>query len=398
MRHVAVVLVVVALVAMGGGEGLAQREQVRVGISLPLTGPASVSGKAAEAGYRLALDEINRAGGVLGQRLRVIIEDDGNLPAKAVPIFTKFVTVDRVHAITGIFGSAVGVSIVGPARLHEPLILMVGAASPLVERGFADYKYLFHYHPWAYHNLEAVFNFMEFVRTGTGASTIAILYEDGPFGSTGIDDTRRELIRRGFDVPFMESFKSGSGDFTALLTRARRHPVDVLFWIGFDADALPIAVQSREVGFSPRMIFGTPASWPVGFEANPVAKDVAGMAGWTSASPLPASREFVRKYQARYRATTEEYMAPMAYTILTTLAAAMNKAGTTDKERVTAELARTDADTPMGKLRFRPSRLSPSVYQGFDADLWMVFQFRDGRRVPVWPRHMAAGPLAWRWR
>ncbi|MDQ7840337.1 MAG: ABC transporter substrate-binding protein [bacterium] len=398
MNKLAVVLVVVALLAMAGTEGMAQREQVRIGISLPLTGPASASGKAAEAGYRLALDEINKAGGVLGSRLQIFIEDDGNLPAKGVPIFTKFVTVDRVHAITGIFGSAIGVSIVGPAKLHEPLIAMLGAASPLVERGFEGYKYLFHYHPWAYHNMEAVFNFMDFVRTGTGASTIAILYEDGPFGSAGVGDTRAELIKRGFDVPFMESFKSGSGDFTALLSRAKRHPVDVLFWIGFDADALPIAVQSREVGFKPRLIFGTPASWPIGFEGNPVARDVSGMAGWTSASPLAASKEFVKKYQAKYGSLSEEYMAPMGFVTLTTLAAAMNKAGTTDKDRVAAELAKTDAETPLGKLRFKPSRLTPSVYQGFDSDLWMVFQFRDGRRVPVWPKSMAAGPLAWRWR
>lgn len=90
MNKLAVVLVVVALLAMGGTEGLAQREQVRIGISLPLTGPASASGKAAEAGYRLALDEINKAGGVLGSRLQIFIEDDGNLPAKAVPIFLTF--------------------------------------------------------------------------------------------------------------------------------------------------------------------------------------------------------------------------------------------------------------------------------------------------------------------
>ena len=66
MNRLAVMLVVVALLAMGGTDALAQREQVRIGISLPLTGPASASGKAAEAGYRLALDEINKAGGIEG--------------------------------------------------------------------------------------------------------------------------------------------------------------------------------------------------------------------------------------------------------------------------------------------------------------------------------------------
>ncbi len=397
-RGVVILLVLAILAFTGVCHPILAQEPVKIGVMLPLTGPASASGKAAQSGYLLALDEINKSGGVLGRRLQLIFEDDGNLPAKAVPIFTKFVTVDRVDAITGVFGSAVGVSIVGPAKLHQPLIAMLGAASPLVEQGFAGYRYLFHYHPWSYHNLEAVFNFFEFLRTGTGAKTIAILYEDGPFGSAGIADTRRELIRRGFDVPFMESFKSGAGDFTALLTRAKRYPVDVLFWIGYDADVLPIAVQAREVGFQPRLIFGTPASWPVGFESNPVAQDIAGMAGWTSASPRSASREFVRKYKERFRATTEEYMAPLAYTILTTLAEAMNRAGTTDKEKVAAELAETDVETPLGRLRFKPSRLSQTIYQGFDSELWMVFQFRDGKRVPVWPKRVAAGPLKWRWR
>ncbi|MEW5936024.1 MAG: ABC transporter substrate-binding protein, partial [Bacillota bacterium] len=74
---------------------------VKVGVLLPLTGSGSVSGQAARNGYLLALDEINRAGGVLGQPLEVVFADDGSSPAKAVPEFVRLATVEKVDFMAG---------------------------------------------------------------------------------------------------------------------------------------------------------------------------------------------------------------------------------------------------------------------------------------------------------
>lgn len=139
---------------------LSGADAVKVGVLLPLTGPGSVSGQAAKNGYLLALDEINRAGGVLGQPLDVVFADDGSSPAKAVPEFVRLVTVDKL-----------------------------------------DYfKYLKRTHQ---------------------AKNIAIAYEDGPFGSAGINDTIAAFKKAGFNVVMSEKFKTGSGNFGPLVSKAK---------------------------------------------------------------------------------------------------------------------------------------------------------------------------------
>ncbi|MFX8585652.1 hypothetical protein ABTM35_19080, partial [Acinetobacter baumannii] len=77
-----------------------------------------------------------------------------------------------------------------------------------------------------------------------------------------------------------EPFKAGSGQFTAILTRFRAFAPDILYWIGYDVDALPIATQARQVGLRPKLIYGAPPSWPIGFEKNPLSNDIAGMTAW----------------------------------------------------------------------------------------------------------------------
>ncbi|MFX5161759.1 hypothetical protein ABTC82_19845, partial [Acinetobacter baumannii] len=90
---------------------------------------------------------------------------------------------------------------------------------------------------------------------------------------------------------------------------------DILYWIGYDVDALPIATQARQVGLRPKLIYGAPPSWPIGFEKNPLSNDIAGMTAWLPTVANPESRRFVDAYRKKYGEVTEEYMAPMGYTI-----------------------------------------------------------------------------------
>lgn len=92
---------------------------VKVGVLIPLSGGGSVSGQAARNGYELALDEINKAGGVLGRPLEVVYGDDASAPAKAVPEFVKLVTVDKVDFMAGGVSSAVSVALSGPAKQYN---------------------------------------------------------------------------------------------------------------------------------------------------------------------------------------------------------------------------------------------------------------------------------------
>lgn len=364
---------------------------VKVGVLLPLSGSGSVSGQAAQNGYRLALEEINRAGGVLGKPLELDFADDGSTPAKAVPEFVRLVTVDRVDFMAGGVSSATSIAVSGPARQYNTFMAWIGAAAVTVQDAFAGDPYFFHYHPWAYDNVTAVLAYYRYLKSSKGAKNIAIAYEDGPFGASGIDSLVALLKKNGFNVVLSEKFKSGSGNFGPFVSKAKAAKPDIIHWIGYDVDALPLATEIRQQGLNVGMVYGTPPSWPVGFEKNPLAQGVAGLSLWLPSSPQPASRSFVAAYQKRFGSVTEEYFAPLAYVNLKTLADAINRAGSTDKDKVAAELAKTDVDTPFGRLTFSES--GKTKYQGFKAGSWLDFQFRDGARLPVYPVKFARGTI-----
>ncbi|MCS6869718.1 ABC transporter substrate-binding protein [Thermus sp.] len=378
----------IGFLVLAMGLALAQTS-LKVGVILPLSGVSAVSGKAALNGIQLAADEVNAQGKV---RLELVVADDGTDAAKAVPAFTKLMTVDKVDVVIGGLASGVTFALSGPVKQYGPLFLCIGAASSVVEQAFEGYPLFFHYHPWDYHNVTAALQFFQSLAKDHGAKKVAILYEDGPFGSAGIAVYKQQLERLGYQVQ-AEPYKAGSGQFTPILTRFRAFAPDILYWIGYDVDALPIATQARQVGLRPKLIYGAPPSWPIGFEKNPLSNDVAGMTAWLPTVPNAESRRFVEAYRKKYGEVTEEYMAPMGYTIVKSLALAVERAGSADKNQIAQALAGLRMNTPFGPLAFKPSDTGRTKYQGFGPEIWFQFQYLEGSRRPVFPKEKAARPL-----
>ena len=372
---------------------LSSASAVKVGVLLPLTGANSVGGQAARNGYLLAQEEINKAGGVLGKPLELVFADDGNAPAKAVPEFVKLATVEKVDFMAGGLSSATSIAVSGPAKQYNTFMNWIGAAAIPVEDAFADHKYFFHYHPWSYHNTEAILNLFKFVKTTQKVNKIAIAYEDGPFGSAGIDAFVDAYKKAGFDVVLVEKFKAGSANFGPLVSKAKAAKPDMLLWIGFDTDALPLATEIKQQKLDVGFVYGAPPSWPVGFDKNALSAGMAGATMWLPTTPNKESRAFVAAYRKKFGNMTEEYFAPLAYVSLKSLAAAINRAKTTDKDKVAAELAKTKMATPFGPLTFKPSL--KTKYQGFTGSNWSHFQFQGSDRYVVFPLKTASKKLVW---
>lgn len=371
-----------ASVVLLAGLGMAQ-QSVKVGVLLPL---AQVAGKAALNGIQLAGDEV--AGQV---KIEFVVADDGGAADKAVPALTKLMTVDKVDIVIGGLGSGPTLALAGPIKQYKPLFLGIGAASSLVENALTGYDDFFHFHPWDYHNVAAAMDFFKYLGT-QGAKKIGILYEDGAFGSAGMPAYRTLLEKAGFTVQ-AEAFKTNSGQFTSILTKFKSFKPDILYWIGYDWDALPIATQVRQVGLEPKLVYGAPPSWPIGFEKNELSNDIAGMTAWLPSVGNAESKKFVAAYKKKYGESTEEYMGAMGYTIVKALAAAITAAGSTDKAKVSDALAKVNLKTPFGPLAFKASDTGKTKYQGFNSSIWFQFQYLNGSRRPVFPINSATRPL-----
>lgn len=390
------------LVALAAALALsvAAAQGVTIGVLSPLTGGSAGTGLAQRAGFELALQEINAAGGVLGQPLRIIIEDTQANPAVGLAAFEKLMTEDDVEFIAGGFSSAVTLALIESFRTFQPIVMWIGGAvSGIGIDGFdgieeliGEEEWFFHVHPWDYHNVEAATAFV----AETGVRTVALLHEDSAFGGPGSAGAQALLEAAGLTVPLREAFTStllgGTGDFRAAIAKAAATNADMLYWIGYDSDVVPLTSQIRELNFRPQHIFGAPPGWPTEFAAAPEAQCVTGLIGFMPNLPTPEAQAFTRAYVDLHGTEPDNYMAALAYANLWAYADAINAAGTTDQDAVIAALQTGTFRSPLGEWSFQPSIIAK--HQGFTTDLWLVFQYQNGVREIVWPVEKATAPLA----
>ena len=384
-----------ALIALGA----AAAQGVTIGVLTPLTGGAAGTGQAQRAGFELALEEINDAGGVLGAPLRIVIEDTQANPAVGLAAFEKLMTEDGVEFIAGGFSSGVTLALVESFRTFQPIVMWIGGAvSGIGIDGFdgieeliGEEDWFFHVHPWDYHNVEAATAFV----AQTGSRSVALLHEDSAFGGPGSAGAQALLEGAGLSVPLREAFTStllgGTGDFRAAIAKAAATDADLLYWIGYDSDVVPLTSQVRELNYNPQYIFGAPPGWPAEFAAAPEAQCVTGLIGFLPNLPTPEAQAFTAAYTAKFGTQPDNYFSALAYANLWAYADAINAAGTTDQDAVIAALEAGTFRSPIGDWSFQPSVVGK--HQGFTTDLWLVFQYQDGVREIVWPLEKATAPL-----
>ena len=392
---------VVLTALLAGVVGAAAYAQpVKVGILSPLTGGAAGTGQAQQAGFQLALQEINEAGGVLGEPLEITIEDTQADPAVALAAFEKLMTEDNVGFIAGGYSSGVTLGLVESFRTFQPVVTWIGGAVSGVgiddfdgiEELLGEEPWFFHIHPWDYHNVRAA---TDFVST-TGAESVALLHEDSAFGGPGAEGAQALLEEAGITVPLRDAFTStltgGSGDFRASISRAAASDADMLYWIGYDSDVVPLTSQIRELNYNPEYIFGAPPGWPTEFAAAPEAECVAGLIGFLPNLPTPEAQAFTEAYTAMHGQEPDNYMAALAYAQLWAYADAINTAGSSEQGAVIEALETGTFRSPMGEWSFKPSEITQ--HQGFNESMWLVFQYQSGERQIVFPQERATAPLA----
>ncbi len=384
---------VLAVLAFAAAQG------VTIGVLAPLTGGAAGTGQAQKAGFELALEEINAAGGVLGQPLKMIIEDTKADPATGVAAFEKLMTEDNVEFIAGGYSSGVTLALVESFKTFQPIVSWIGGAVSGIgidnfdgiEELLGQEEWFFHIHPWDYANTEASTAFQVY----TGVDTVALLHEDGAFGGPGAAGAQALLEAAGMKVVLNEAFKStltgGTGDFRAAISKAAASGGEMLYWIAYDGDAQPLVSQVRELNYHPKYIFGAPPGWPSDFDKVPEAQCVTGMIGYLPNLPNPEAKAFLNSYQAKFGTAPDNYMAALAYANLWSYADAINAAGTTDQAAVIKALQEGTFRSPMGDWSFKPS--VEALHQGFGSEMWFIFQFQDGVREIVWPVNISTSPL-----
>ena len=390
---------------------LGQDDPIKIGAVNPL---GDITGRQSTKAMELAVKEINANGGLLGRQVELVVVDSEFKPEKGAAAIDKLATVDEVDFFVGGMSSGVHQAQIPTLKKYEKITVWAGAASYKAEQAVGpDADWYFHLHPWDYQQGASYGEgWTEIVKENEeiDVGRVFLAYEEGAFGTASFEayESLFASAQEG-EGPFaaiMEdfagaSFKSaalGGGEYRAMLRQAKEYNPDLFIWAGYDADAVGLLAQSREVGFEPQLFVGAPPGWPQDFEANPLSDKVVLYGMWAPAlkEVNDQASHFWEEYIKMHGERPATYFAPLGYTNIMYLAKGIRNAGTLEKEALIESLKNTEYDSPLGTtLKMSPSNVIQN--QGFTAQ--KILQYQDGKQHVIWPFDLATSeieyPYSW---
>ncbi len=323
---------------------------IKIGHVAPLTGGIAHLGKDNENGARLAVDEINAAGGLkVGDKtfnLELVAEDDKADPKEGTLAAQKLVDAGVV-AVVGHLNS--GTTIPASKIYSDASIAQISpsATNPkYTEQGFKTT-----FRVVANDNQQGSV-LANYAITEMKAKTIAIIDDRTAYGQGLADVVERVAKEKGAKVVAREFTTDKATDFNAILTKVRAAKPDVLMYGGMDATAGPMAKQMKQLGIKAPMLAGDGVCSP---EFIKLAGDAAGvltcsMAG-EAVEKLAKGEEFKTKYKAKFNQDVQIY-SPYSYDAVYVIAEAIKRAGGPDKPKVADEVAKTGYTGVTGQIAF----------------------------------------------
>jgi branched-chain amino acid transport system substrate-binding protein len=228
-----------------GGEKAPETQGIQIGFFGALTGPQATFALSGRNGVRMAFEEINRAGGVLGKQIELLVEDDRNEPAEAASAVSKLITRNHVVALIGEQASSRSLAAAPIAQTYQvPMVSPTSTNIEVTKKG--DYIFRVCFIDPNQGKALALFS-----RRNLKAQTAAILVDARSDYSVGLAQALRESFEKeGGRIDPEVKYTEGDSDFSAQLTTIRTSHPEVLFVPGYYTDAGLIARQARGLGLS----------------------------------------------------------------------------------------------------------------------------------------------------
>ncbi len=315
-------------------------EGIPIGFYGSLSGATATFGQSGKNGATLALDEIDAAGGVLGVRLSLHVEDDRGEPAEAASAVSKLISRDHVVGLLGEAASSRTLAAAPIAQKNEIPMITPSSTNPQVTLvGPYIFRVCFT------DDFQGAM-LARFAVDDLKAKTALLLTDVRSDYSEGLGRAfRRAFEALGGRVVGEQRYSEGDTDFSAQLTEMRTTPADVVFVPGYYTDVGLIARQKKALGVPGTLLGGDGWDSPRLTEIGGDALDGAYFGDhYSPQDPDPAVRRFVAAYRARF-GDVPDSVGALAYDAARLMADAIRRAGSTSGPRIREALAAT-ADFP----------------------------------------------------
>jgi branched-chain amino acid transport system substrate-binding protein len=303
-------------------------EPLKIGMVASLTGSAAEVGRYETQGAKLAAEEVNKAGGVLGRPIELVIEDNQTTNPGVVLAFSKLAGDKDIPAFIGpTFSTQIHAIAPDIQRLGKPV--MIGGTDPQLTH--MGNPWLFRFRPNDVYSARVIADY--------GVNTLvkkkwAIVHSTDAFGTSGMKNLVEDLKGMGVEPALVQGYTNNSQDFTPVVLAVKQSGADVMAtYMTIPSDLAIFARQLRQLGVNIAWV-GSPST---------VATDALKLAGPAlfgsyavadfAADSSPAAKEFAAKYEANYK-SAPDYHGAWTYDAIRVLALAINNAKSLEPQKI----------------------------------------------------------------
>ncbi|UCJ18450.1 branched-chain amino acid ABC transporter substrate-binding protein [Pseudomonas sp. MM211] len=318
-----------------------------IGVGGPMTGGNAAFGDQLWRGAEQAAADINAAGGINGEQIKLVKGDDACEPKQAVSVANRMVDSDKVVAVIGHFCSSstmpasevydeAGILAVTPASTN-PQVTERGLSAMLRMCGRDDQQ-----------GIVAG----DYIVDQLKATKVAVVHDKDTYGQGLADATRAQLNKRGVKEVMYEGLTRGEKDFNALVTKIRASGAEVVYFGGLHAEAGPLVRQMREQGVTAKFVSGDGIVTDelVGTAGDPQYVDGVLMTFGADPRLIPDGKAVLEKFRAN--GYEPEGYTLYSYASLQVVAAAFTGIKGTDGVKAAEWLKANPVSTVMGKKEF----------------------------------------------
>ena len=338
-----------------------------------------------------------------GARLRVVFADHQSSPEKGLSEAERLVTQEKVVALLGAYNSNVTATASQAAeRLRIPFLSGESTSPLLTARGF---RWFFRTTPTDEEFSENFFKFLdELKKRGRAVKSVGLLYENTLFGTDVSKLEKKYAQQHGYQVAADVAYDAKSANLSSEVQRLKAANADVLLQASYTSDAILSTRTMKELDFRPQAILAMDAGHVSSEFLPALGKDAEGIISrevW--AAGLAAKKPLVGKVNDLFRKRTQasrgqaidmDGTSARAFMALLVLADAIDRAGSTDAEKIRSALEATDLPADSLIMPWRGVKFDPKTHQNVLGQGILV-QVSNGKYQVVYPFDLAATEVRW---
>jgi branched-chain amino acid transport system substrate-binding protein len=384
-------------------------DTVKVGIMWPLSGNAAAAGLASKAAVELAAEIINNAHPELGDiplaktaglpnlggaKLELIFTDHQGNPSLAQQLTTRLITQDKVNVLMGAYQSSCSFTATAVAeRYGVPFMVGESAALNITSRGF---KWVFRGTPIASDYARTYMRFFaDMKKQGKTINSIAIVNENTDYGTSVAESVAEEAKKANIEVAIRIPYSASSTDVSAQVLQLKDKKPDVVIFISYTADSILYMKTMKNLDYKPPMVIGDDSGFsdPSFIPAvADVAQGAMNRSAWVIGNPGSTTYKINEMYKAKTGRDLDDTSARNMQSFFA-LADAINRAGSTDPEKIRVALTQTDLKQNQLMMGYQGVKFD-NTGQNILAATYLI-QLQGKTYQLVWPDSAATAKLQW---